>query len=53
LPPDLADHLCTLDQIGYQGPVNLQCYHINQPASQHLAASIGTWKKMNQDLTKP
>lgn len=50
---DLLRVLHTLDQIGYKGPVNLQCYQINQPASQHLAASIGAWKKLNQDLTQP
>jgi len=43
----------TLDEIGYKGPVNLQCYQINQPASQHLTASMEAWKKLNQDLADP
>ena len=46
---DMRRVLRTLDQIGYKGPVNLQCYQINQPASQHLAASMEAWKKLNQD----
>lgn len=50
---DMRRVLRTLDQIGYKGPVNLQCYQIKQPAGEHLAASLEAWKKLNKDLLKP
>lgn len=33
-----------LDEIGYTGPVNLQCYKIPQPAAKHLETSMNAWK---------
>jgi sugar phosphate isomerase/epimerase len=50
---DIRRVIRTLDQIGYKGPVNLQCYQIKQPASQHLAASMEAWKNLNKDIIKP
>jgi len=35
-----------LDDVGYKGPIGLQCYSIKQPAKSHLAKSMGAWKKM-------
>ena len=43
----------TLDEIGYKGPVNLQCYQIKQPASQHLAASMTAWQTRNNNHLNP
>jgi len=42
---DLMRVLRTLRQVGYNGPYNLQCYKINQPARDHLKASMEAWKK--------
>lgn len=42
-----------LDEIGYQGPVNLQCYQIKQPAAQHLAASMATWNTLQPRAKQP
>jgi len=41
---DMRRVIRTLDEIGYQGPVNLQCYSIKLPAAKHLAASMEAWK---------
>ncbi len=35
-----------LDEVGYEGPVGLQCYKIKQAAEIHLAKSMEAWKKM-------
>ena len=50
---DMRRIIRTLDEIGYQGPVNLQCYQIKQPADKHLAASMEAWKNLNKDVKKP
>jgi sugar phosphate isomerase/epimerase len=50
---DMLRVIRTLDEIGYKGPVNLQCYQINQPASQHLAASLEAWRNLNKPIKKP
>ena len=33
-----------LADVGYDGPVCLQCFGIKQPAKEHLAKSIGAWR---------
>ncbi|MCU0751609.1 MAG: sugar phosphate isomerase/epimerase [Akkermansiaceae bacterium] len=43
----------TLDEIGYKGPVNLQCYQIKLPANRHLAASMKAWKTLNKEHERP
>lgn len=50
---DMRRVVRTLDEIGYKGPVNLQCYQIKQPAGQHLAASIKAWKNLNTPIKQP
>ncbi len=50
---DMTRVMRALDTIGYKGPVNLQCYQIKQPASQHLATSIEAWRKLNRPIAKP
>jgi hypothetical protein len=42
-----------LDEIGYEGPINLQCFHIKQPARKHLGQSIQGWRALNQKKDKP
>lgn len=37
-----------LDAAGYTGPVNLQCYRINQPAREHLSTSMKAWKEFQK-----
>jgi len=46
---DISRVMRTLDEIGYQGPVNLQSYSIKLPAAQHLAASMEAWKNLNKN----
>ena len=43
---DVAGLLKTLDELGYEGPVGLQCYGIGGDARDHLARSMAAWKKM-------
>lgn len=50
---DMGRIIRALDGMGYKGPVNLQCYQIDQPARQHLATSIEAWEKLNQPTRKP
>ncbi len=50
---DMGRVVRTLDEIGYQGPVNLQCYQIPQPARVHLTTSMDAWKKHNQESKQP
>jgi len=39
----VAEMLRILEEIGYDGPVGLQCYGIREPARQHLADSMQAW----------
>ena len=41
-----------LDEIGYRGPVNLQCFNIKRPAAEHLAASMKAWKQLQTTPAK-
>lgn len=50
---DMARVLRTLDETGYQGPVNLQCYKIPGPAARHLKISMDAWKKLNESSRNP
>ncbi len=38
-----------LEEIGYDGPVGLQCYAIKQPARTHLAKSMREWRRLTAD----
>lgn len=38
-----------LDQIGYRGPVGLQCYNLKAPPTEHLAISIKAWQALHAD----
>jgi sugar phosphate isomerase/epimerase len=46
---DLAAFLKTLDELGYTGPIGLQCYGIGGDAREHLARSMATWRRMRQN----
>lgn len=43
---DPAPLLRLLDALNYTGPVGLQCYQLQPPAKDHLAASAAAWKKL-------
>ena len=47
---DVSRVLRCLDEIGYEGGVNLQCHDIRKPAREHLSQSMDAWKRMNQNL---
>lgn len=49
---DVGRVIRTLEEIGYDGPVGLQCYKIPGPARKKLEASMQAWKKYNKDLRK-
>ena len=38
----------TLAEIGYQGPVNLQCYQVPPPARAHLEQSMQAWRRYHE-----
>ena len=42
----VEDVLRLLEEVGYTGPIGLQCYAIKQPAKEHLAQSMRTWEVM-------
>lgn len=46
---DMTGFLRTLRDLGYRGPVGLQCYGITGDAREHLAQSIAAWRKMDLD----
>jgi sugar phosphate isomerase/epimerase len=43
---DVAGFLRTLRELGYNGPIGLQCYGIGGDARVHLARSMEAWKKL-------
>jgi sugar phosphate isomerase/epimerase len=47
---DMGGLLKTLKELGYKGPIGLQCYGIGGDAREHLAHSMGAWKKLNENL---
>jgi len=47
---DVGRIISLLDEIGYDGPVGLQCYKVAGPARKHLEQSIQAWKKYNKNL---
>jgi len=46
---DVAGLLATLGELGYTGPIGLQCYGIRGDARVHLRQSMAAWK----ELTRP
>lgn len=47
---DMARFLKTLGELGYRGPIGLQCYGIGGDAREHLAKSIEAWRKLQAGL---
>jgi sugar phosphate isomerase/epimerase len=47
---DVGGLLRTLHELGYMGPIDLQCYGIGGDAREHLAQSMVEWKKLNLAL---
>ena len=40
----------TLRELGYQGPIGLQCFGITGDTREHLARSMAAWHKLNERL---
>ena len=47
---DVGALLRTLKELGYKGPVGLQCYGIGGDAREHLARSMAAWQKLSGTL---
>ncbi|MBI4658075.1 MAG: sugar phosphate isomerase/epimerase [Verrucomicrobia bacterium] len=47
---DAAKLLRTLKELGYKGPIGLQCYGIGGDAREHLARSMAAWQKLRENL---
>lgn len=47
---DVGGLLKTLKELGYKGPIGLQCYGIGGDTREHLARSMAAWKKLSENL---
>jgi len=47
---DVGAMLKTLKELGYKGPIGLQCYGIGGDARDHLARSMAAWGKLSANL---
>ncbi len=47
---DVSALLKTLKELGYQGPIGLQCFGIGGDAREHLARSMTAWKTLSGNL---
>jgi len=47
---DVGALLTTLKELGYKGPIGLQCYGIGGDAREHLARSMAAWRKLGVPL---
>jgi sugar phosphate isomerase/epimerase len=47
---DVGKFLKTLKDLGYKGPIGLQCYGIGGDAREHLARSMAAWQKLREKL---
>ncbi|NUM55228.1 MAG: sugar phosphate isomerase/epimerase [Candidatus Hydrogenedentes bacterium] len=50
---DVGALLRTLDDLGYRGPIGLQCYGIPGDARNHLTRSIAAWRQILERLEAP
>lgn len=48
---DVLRFLRVLRDVGYSGPIGLQCYGIPGDAAEHLAASIAVWRQYQERLS--
>jgi len=49
---DVGALLKTLKDLGYKGPIGLQCYGIGGDARELLASSMAAWRKLSENLTR-
>ncbi len=47
---DVGKLLGTLKELGYKGPIGLQCYGIGGDAREHLARSMTAWLELSKNL---
>ena len=47
---DVAAFLKTLKDLGYKGPIGLQCFGIGGDTREHLARSMDAWRKLSENL---
>ncbi len=47
---NVGQFLRTLRQLGYRGPIGLQCYGIGGDAREHLARSMAAWRRLQPNL---
>jgi sugar phosphate isomerase/epimerase len=47
---DVGLLLKTLKELGYKGPIGLQCYGIGGDTREHLARSLAAWQKLSENL---
>jgi sugar phosphate isomerase/epimerase len=47
---DIAAFLKTLKDVGYKGPIGLQCFGIGGDAREHLERSLAAWRKLSKAL---
>lgn len=47
---DVGALLKTLKELGYKGPIGLQCFGIGGDARDHLEHSMAAWKKLRKNL---
>lgn len=48
---DMATFLKTLKELGYRGPIGLQCYGIGGDTREHLTKSMAAWRRLRANLT--
>jgi sugar phosphate isomerase/epimerase len=49
---DVGGLLRTLKELGYKGPIGLQCFGIGGDAREHLARSMAAWRKLSKNLAE-
>jgi sugar phosphate isomerase/epimerase len=47
---DVGGLLKTLKELGYKGPIGLQCYGLGGDTREHLARSMAAWRKLSENL---
>jgi sugar phosphate isomerase/epimerase len=47
---DVGGLLRTLKELGYKGPICLQCFGIGGDVREHLARSMATWQELKKNL---
>jgi len=48
---DVPRFLRALREVGYTGPIGLQCYGIPGDAAEHLAYSLAVWRRYQEELS--